>query len=385
MEKKIYLVVIAQFLCTSVWFAGNSVLPDLILNYQIDKNFIAHITSAVQLGFILGTLLYAFWGLSDKYSPSKVFAVSACLAALFNLLLVADNLNSLIILSLRFLTGFFLAGVYPVGMKIVADYKEKGLGKSLGLLVGALVLGTALPHLLKSVLAGVKWEYVIAFTSSLSFLGAMLVWVLVPDGPFRKVGTHLKIKQAFSAFKNRELKVASIGYFGHMWELYAFWAFVPILLKANFSLNSSLLDVSFYSFLVIAAGFISCIIAGRLSVFHSEKKVAKIALSLSGICCVLLPFVIYAHTNLFIVFLICWAMFVVADSPLFSTLVAQKSPPGNRGSILTLVNCIGYSITILSIQLLQYLSVHFQSPYIYTVLAVGPLVGVLNLHNNNKS
>jgi MFS family permease len=382
LKKVVALIVIAQFCCTSVWFAGNAVLSDLILSLHQNQSFIAHLTSAVQFGFIAGTLFFALLNLSDKFSPSKVFFVSAIIASLFNLAIALDGINASMVLSLRFLTGFFLAGIYPVGMKIAADYTEKGLGKALGFLVGALVLGTALPHLIKSLSVGLPWQTVIYSSSVLAFLGGLIIYFFVPDGPFRKPSLSINLSHAFAGFKNKDFRVAAFGYFGHMWELYAFWAFLPIILKNIVQVETS--NISFFSFAIIACGSVACAISGLLSFKFTPKKVAFTALLLSGICCLLSPMIFLLDKTYILIFLALWAMVVVADSPMFSTLVAQNSSAENRGTSLTIVNCIGFAITIVSIQFLQFLSDLISYQYLLLFLGVGPLIGLLQSFKTEK-
>ncbi|MEL6561791.1 MAG: MFS transporter, partial [Bacteroidota bacterium] len=229
-NKILIIIVLAQFCCTSVWFAGNAIIGDLQRVFQLDSNAIGYLTSSVQAGFITGTLIFALLTLADRFSPSLVFCLSAIAAAVLNagILIAGGELTWLILL--RFLMGFMLAGIYPVGMKIASDYHEKGLGKALGYLVGALVLGTAFPHLVKTVSSDLPWATVVYVTSALSFLGGLAIFFLVPDGPFRKAGQKLDLSVVFKVFRNRKFRSAAFGYFGHMWELYAFWAFVFSLL-----------------------------------------------------------------------------------------------------------------------------------------------------------
>jgi len=354
MKRVLLIIVLAQFLCTSLWFAGNAVLSDLIKGLETSSGFLAQLTSSVQFGFISGTLIFAILTISDRFSPSKVFFICAVIAALCNLGLTFPDGSTFSLLLFRFLTGFFLAGIYPVGMKIASDYFEKGLGKSLGFLVGALVLGTAFPHFLKSASFSFSWKYVIYITSSLAIVGGSLLFLLVPDGPFRKQGQKLKWSTFFTAFRNEDFKAAAFGYFGHMWELYTFWAFVPVILSQYQQYHQiENLTISLFSFLIIASGSLACVLGGYLSQSFGVRKIAALALSLSGLCCALSP-IIFLFTSLpvFISFLFFWGMVVVADSPLFSTLVAQNAPQETRGTSLTIVNCIGFSITIISIQCL---------------------------------
>ena len=192
-SKILSVIVFAQFCCTSLWFAGNAIIKDLSINFNLTTEALAQLTSAVQFGFIIGTFLFAFLTITDRFSASKVFFVSAVIAGLCNLLILQPE-NSLISLSrIRFITGFFLAGIYPVGMKIASDYYEKGLGKSLSFLVGALVLGTAFPHLLKAGVFNLNWKTIVFTTSGLSIIGGILIVFLVPNGPFYKEATHFDL------------------------------------------------------------------------------------------------------------------------------------------------------------------------------------------------
>lgn len=377
MKKALVIIVFAQFFCTSLWFAGNAIINDLINSHHLSNSFLTDLTSIVQFGFIAGTFLFAFFSIPDKFSPSKVFALSAFLAALFNLGMAINVITETNLLIFRFFTGFFLAGIYPVGMKIAADYEEKKLGKALGFLVGALVLGTAFPHLLKSFTAQFPYKNVIYGTSTLAIIGGSLIYFL-PDGPFRKPNLNFKFNAIFEGFKNKEFRKAAFGYFGHMWELYAFWAFVPIILaKNNAALNSNYLSI--WSFVIIAVGSVACIFSGLLSQKYPTKKIAFIALFLSGICCLLSPIFIQQSFWVFISFMVFWGVMVVADSPLFSTLVAQNAPQENRGATLTIVNCIGFSITIISIQLLKIMMENLDAHYLYLFLGIGPILGLIAL------
>ncbi len=254
MKRTLPIIVISQFLCTSLWFAGNSIISDIARDHNLDRYFLAHITSAIQFGFIAGTLVFAIFTVSDRFSPSIVFFAGSILAGIFNLGITINQIDSTEILLFRFLTGFFLAGIYPVGMKIAADYYQSGLGKSLGFLVGALVIGTAFPHLLKNFVAGFPWKYVLYSTTMLSVIGGLCVLFLVPDGPFRKSGNKIKPTAFLSGFKNPQFRSVSFGYFGHMWELYTFWAFVPVMFAAYNNYYGENLNVSLLSFLIIASG-----------------------------------------------------------------------------------------------------------------------------------
>lgn len=390
MRTVLPVIVIAQFFCTSLWFAGNSVMADIAKTIHLEPGFLAHLTSAVQFGFIAGTLVFAVFAVADRFSPSRVFFVCACLAALVNLGVSLGGLTAVNLLLLRVLTGFFLAGIYPVGMKIASDYYQRGLGTSLGFLVGALVLGTAFPHAIKSLTAGLPWKYVVFATSFLSVSGGLAMLTLVPDGPFRKPGlpgNSFRANTLLAGFRNRGFRGAAFGYFGHMWELYAFWAFVPVMLVGyNARYPTVGLNVSLLSFLIIASGGLACVLGGFLSLRFGARTVAATALALSGGCCLVSPlFLANPSAPALIGFLFFWGMTVVADSPLFSTLVAQNAPTTSRGTALTIVNCLGFSITIVSIQLLNAVSVRIDGSYLYVLLVLGPVCGLIGLLRNRTA
>ncbi|WP_158851122.1 MFS transporter [Algibacter sp. L1A34] len=379
------IIVFAQFCCTSLWFATNGVIEDLVNNFTLNQSALGHLSSAVQFGFIIGTFLFALLTITDRFSPSKVFFVSAVLAAIFNLMIVLEDHNLSSLLILRFGTGFFLAGIYPVGMKIAADYFDKGLGKSLGYLVGALVLGTAFPHVLKGFGSSFSWQHIIYTTTVLAMLGGIVMLVFVPDGPFRKPVTKFDISVLFNVFKVHDFRKAAFGYFGHMWELYTFWAFVPIILKAYVELHPEVeFNIPMLSFVIIASGSLACVVSGYLSQVYGAKKIGAMALLFSGLCCLVSPLFFSLNSEVvFVIFLVFWGMVVVADSPLFSTLVAQNVNAEHKGTALTIVNSIGFAITIVSIQLASNLIDVMEVKYLFLIIAIGPILGLLGLLNKN--
>jgi MFS family permease len=380
------IIVVAQFFCTSIWFASNAVMSDLALYFDINKTATANLTSAIQFGVILGTLVYALLALSDRFSPSKVFFISALLGALCNtgILWPDNNLNT--ILLLRFLTGFFLAGIYPVGIKIAADYFNKGLSQSLGFLLAASVLGTAFPHLLKDLTASFPWKLVILSTSFLAVLGGLMMAFLVPNGPYRKKRQGINLSAFFDIFRNQNLRSAAFGYFGHMWELYAFWAFTPLMLQTYANLHpETTFNIPVLSFFIIGIGGIACVLSGYLSQTFGAKRIAFISLLLSCACCLLIPFLFAAPSAaLFIIFMMFWGMVVIADSPLLSTLIAQSVDPEIRGTAITIVNSVGFTTTIISIQLVSALKSVTTSNAIYICLAIGPVLGLVALRKKTK-
>jgi MFS family permease len=372
------LIVIAQFCCTSLWFASNAVMGDLAHTFQLEVSDLANLTTAVQIGFICGTLLFSVLMIPDRFPPASVFFVSALLGAAFNLCIILEGNSLSSLLGLRFATGFFLAGIYPVGMKIAADYREKGLGLALGYLVGALVLGTAFPHLLKGLTTALPWKLIILTTSGLALFGGLLIYGFVPNGPFRKTGQSFKIAAFFNVFQSANFRAAAFGYFGHMWELYTFWAFVPIILYNYAEMHDGIrLNIPILSFAIIGIGSLASVAAGYLSRYYGERETAQWALYSSALCAILFPLFFYVESPVFFIgYLCCWGIFVIADSPLFSALVAQHADANLKGTALTIVTCLGFSITIISIQLFHYLSAWTDSPLIYMSLAIGPILGL---------
>jgi MFS family permease len=370
------LIVTAQFAGTSLWFAGNAILGDLRL--QGNNSSLATITSMVQFGFISGTLVFAIFSIADRFRPSIVFLVSSLFAALSNLGILWFASSESITLSLRFATGFFLAGIYPVGMKIASDWYEHGLGKALGFLVGALVLGTAFPHLLKGGYLSLQWQSVIVFTSAFAAAGGILIGLFIKDGPYRN-GTIRKFHPSaiFSMFRNPSFRSAAFGYFGHMWELYTMWAFVPLFL----AMNVHELDIPLWSFIIIGIGSVSCVAGGYLSLRVGNARVAFLALLVSCACCFAAIFFTGTGTLPFILFMIIWGSAVIADSPQFSALVARTAPAGLEGTSLSFVTSIGFAITIASITVLETVMNRFPgNPWlVYVILGTGPVLGLVSL------
>lgn len=378
------LIVISQFFGTTLWFSPNAVLNNIVNAHNLSNlSLLGTLTIATQFGFILGSLIYAFFTLADRFPAHKVFSVSILLASLCNLGLIWTPLSSFQLIAFRFLTGFFLAGVYPIGMKIAAYHFPKRLSNALGILVGALVLGTAFPHLLKALELQLSWKYVIVTTSILASIGSMLIH-FVPTPKSNSIN-KLNFKIIPDLFKNKAFRKASFGYFGHMWELYAFWTFCPLIISYYTELHQLNWNNSFINFSTMAIGFVGCIVAGKLALTKNITSTITTLLIISGLCCLLLPFLITTGSYLFIPFLLLWGFTVVGDSPLLSTLVSNSSIKNYNGTALTLSTAIGFLITIGSIGLLNFLKAYIDLPSIFMFLAIGPILSILSLQNKNKS
>ena len=369
------VLVLAQFMGTSLWFAGNAAAPELE-SLLGQSGLVPMITSAVQLGFIVGTFFYAVFQLADRYSPSQVFLWSSLAAGAVNVALLFVPLQLDWILGSRFLTGFFLGGIYPVGMKIAADYTKGGLGVALGFLVGALVVGTAFPFLIQGLELDVSYRVLILVPAGLACLGGLLVGIGIPDGPYRKPNPALNFSLIPQLARNKALQGAAGGYFGHMWELYTFWAFLPLLLSFLTQNTLSPATQSMWTFVLIGIGGISCAVGGLISQKLGSGTVAMASLIGSGACGLILwvfpEFAFWAPIS----FLFVWGLLLSPDSPQFSTLVAQSVAPEHRGTALTLVNGLGFGLTIVSIQFTQHLAGFLSPNQFIGLLCIGPVVGV---------
>ena len=373
------LIVLSQFAGTSLWFVGNAILPDIQRSLDVQNNTPGNITSVVQFGFIAGTLIFAIFSIADRFASAKVFFISSVIAALSNVSIIwfAKNIAGLYVL--RFVTGFFLAGIYPVGMKIASDWYEKNLGKALGFLVGALVFGTALPHLLRSNLYALPWKQVLFFTSAFALTGGLLILLFVGEGPYRKPTTRFQSSVMFRIFRSADFRAAAFGYFGHMWELYTLWAFIPYIFSFYNSSSNHAMNVPLWSFIIIAAGGVGCIGGGYISQKAGSSRVAFFALLISGLCSLCSFVFFHLPAAIFLPAVILWGVTVAADSPQFSTLVAKTAIPGYKGTALTIVTCIGFAITIVSIQFINYLENWIKIDSLFVLLAPGPMIGVLFL------
>lgn len=375
------VIVLSQFAGTSLWFAGNAVLDQLIVSWQLPASSLGTVTAAVQLGFIAGTLVFAFLSIADRFSPPKVFLLCAVTGSLVNAVIVWLPHEYWVLLACRFFTGFFLAGLYPVGMKIAAGWYRESLGMAIGFLVGALVLGTAFPHLLVSLDADWPWSAVMISVSLIASAGGILMYVVVQDGPHLATGVPFNPAALSIIFRSAEFRASAFGYFGHMWELYAFWVFVPVFVGAHFNLQGVSGDISAWSFIIIASGFFGSAGGGLLVRRFTSARVAAWQLSASGVCCLLSPLMFIAPTPIFLAYMLFWGITVIGDSPQFSTLNAMTAPRQYVGSALTIANCIGFSVTIVSIYLVEMLIEMSGVRFALLVLVVGPLFGLASMRS----
>ena len=381
MKNPVPIIVIAQLFGTSLWFSANSAADDLIRTWGIAPADIGTLTNAVQLGFILGTLTFAVSGLADRYPASRIFGVCAVLGALGNAAFALFASDMTVGIPLRFAVGFCLAGVYPLGMKLVVSWVPERAGAALAQLVGMLTLGTALPHGIRLAGAGWSWQATILVSSVLALAAAAMIFSL-GDGPHlkrRHDAPPLRLGRVFYAFSIREFRASALGYFGHQWELYAFWTLVPALVLLSGLATPGSTALSGLSFAIIGIGALGCIFGGWWSHRIGSARVAATALTLSALCCAIFPLIGGWPAWLKIGLLLLWGASVVADSPHFSALSARACAPEIVGSALAFQNSIGFAITMLSIQLGTAWIGNWGTSIAWLLLP-GPLLGLLGLY-----
>ena len=377
-RRSIAALIIAQVLALAPWFSGSAVLPALRAEVAMSDLHATALTSAVQAGFVLGALVSAVLGLADRFEPRRFFMVAAIAAALSNAALLWVDPASPWALLLRLVTGAAMAGIYPVGMKLAAGWAKGDLGLLVGLLVGALALGSASPHLFKA-LGGVDWRLTIALTS-LSALAAAAVIRLADIGPATAPPRRFVPGAVALIWRDPPLRLVSLGYLGHMWEVYALWAWLAIFLDASFRFHMPATAAGFWAgiatFAAIGLGALGCVLAGLAADRIGRTAVTTLALGISGACALLAGFSFGAAPALTVVLCLVWGTSAIADSAQFSAATAELSAPEYVGTMLTIQTCAGFSLTLVSIHLLPVAADALGWHLAPALLAIGPAFGI---------
>jgi MFS family permease len=370
------LIVVAQLFGTSLWFSVNGVGLALSRDLGLTEADMGRLTLTVQAGFIIGTLFIAATGLADRFRASRIFAAACLAGALTNAGFVLAAPHPPFDLLLRFLTGLCLAGIYPLGMKLVIGWTPKHTGAALAWLVGMLTLGTALPHLLRGSTLALPWQWSLLGASGLALVGGGMILAL-GDGPHLPASSgRVRLREGLSALSVPRFRAVAGGYFGHCWELYAFWTLTPFLVTREIErLTAAPGLVSWLSFGVIGLGLAGCVGGGILSRRLGSLWIARRALAASGLTCLAYPLLIWAPPALLLVLLAFWGLTVIADSPQFSALAAETAPRERIGSTLAVMNAVGFALTIPAISLTTTLW-QWQGAWVLWWLLPGPVIGL---------
>ena len=356
----------------STWFSASAVVPELREEWTLGDTAAAWLTIAVQLGFVAGALLSSLLSLADVFSPRVVLLGGALGAAGANALVAAADGPEAAI-PLRFATGFFLAGVYPPALKLMATWYRRGRGTALGVVVGALTLGSALPHLVNG-LGGLDWRTVVYATSALTAAGGLVALALVPEGPFRFARAVFDPRQTGLVFHNRGVRLASLGYFGHMWELYAMWAWFAVFFAAAVDDGAG---AAYATFAVIGAGALGCWAGGVLGDRVGRAETTAAAMAVSGTCAIVIGLLLDASPWIVLLVGLVWGFAVVADSAQFSTLVTEHADQAYVGTALTMQLAVGFTLTVATIWLVPFLEDSVGWRWTFAFLAPGPALGVV--------
>ena len=381
MNNPIVLIVIAQMFGTSLWFSTNGVLKQIEGIWSLSVSDLGNLTNSVQFGFIIGTLLFTITGFADKFKPSRIVMLCCFLGATFNAFIIFGEIPFSFVIFSRLVVGIALAGIYPIGMKLIISWDPQKAPNTLGLLVGMLVLGSSLPYLIRALGISFDWQYTVILTSGLCYIAGITIY-LIGDGPHlitNKKSSFRLLDQFSELLKNKNYLASAVGYFGHMWELYAFWTCVPILISISISqhqIHDQEFLVSLLSFLIIGLGFVSCVLGGILAKSLNSSRIASLSLAFSLSICVIYPLAGNLYFFIDLGLLIVWGFFVISDSPQFSAISARVCPQHLVGTALTTQNCIGFSISMITI----FLTTSFYESlglYFVWILLPGPVLGLI--------
>ena len=374
----VLLLVLAEMAGMSLWFVSAAILPDMVREAGVSATRQALLSSSVQAGFVLGALVVSISGIADRLDPRRVFAASAFLAAAVNLSLLALPIGGNAAIAARFATGALLAGVYPIGMKIIVGWGLRDRGFLVGLLVAALTLGSSMPYF-AAFLGGADWRLTVMAASALAGLGGLLV-LATGLGPHHVRALRFEPSAIRLAWTNREIRYAYCGYFGHMWELFSMWAWIGAASAASFSFSMAAEEAQslgkLTAFLAIALGAIFCVPAGWAADRVGKAEVTIVAMAASGLAGLLTAATFGGAPAITSALVLLWGISVIPDSAQFSAIVADKAPPHLAGSLLTFQTAIGFALTILTVQMTPVAAQAFGWPPVLAALAAGPFLGI---------
>jgi MFS family permease len=371
--RALAFLAVTLVLSMSTWFSATAVVPQLRSEWDLSRGEASWLTIAVQLGFVAGALVSSIGNVADVL-PARYVILGGSLAAASANLLVAGVDGPYPAIALRGLTGFCLAGVYPPAFKLMATWFQRGRAFALGTLAGAIAVGSAAPHLVNG-LGGLEWRTVVYATSALTVLGGLVAWAFVPEGPYPFPRAVFDPRQAGLVLRNRGVRLASLGYFGHMWELFAMWAWILIFLRDGHGAAGT--TAAYGTFGAIAVGGVACVIAGVVAERIGRAETAAVALAASGICALLIGLLVQAPTWIVVVALLVWGFTVIPDSALFSTLVTEHAGQAYVGTALAFQMAIGFALTVPTIWLLPFLEDQVGWRWAFAFLAPGPLLGIV--------
>ena len=383
-RRALLLLSLAQLLAMSLWFTGTAVLPQVTGLWHSGLALGSWLTIAVQIGFSLGAITFALFNIPDVLSPITVLVASALAAAAANAGFAFVAAEPVPAILLRGLTGFFLAGVYPVGMKIMAGWFQRGRGLALGIMIGALTLGSAVPHAVNS-LGSIPWRGVVLLGSVQAVAGALIVALFVRQGAFAVPQSRLDLSQILEIVRNRRVRLANLGYLGHMWELYAMWGWIAVIFSASSGGSWSKMKYESGAAMAIAIGAIGCVWAGVASDRLQDQvesarvgqraRVTIVAMVISAVCCIL-GFLAFHQPLLLLLLSVVWGIAVIADSAQFSAIISEVSDKSYVGTALTMQTALGFMLTAFSIRAMAAIASHVGWRWALATMAVGPLLGI---------
>ncbi len=376
--RAISLLLIAEICAMSLWFVSAAILPDMLREAAISPWAQALLSTAVQAGFVVGALVSAYFGIADRFDPRRVMAVCAVFAALANAALLILPVGGGGAIAVRFATGALLAGVYPVGMKIAAGWGREDRGFLIGLLVGGLTLGSASPHLL-ALLGGVEWRFTVMIASLAAAFGGVIV-LFSALGPHHARAPRFDPRAIGLVWTDKRIRYAYLGYFGHMWELYAMWAWVGTIAAASYAFSlpdaEALQLGKLTAFVAIAAGAIACVGAGRMADRIGKARMTVWAMAGSGLAALAVAVTFGGPVWLTVVLIVLWGITIIPDSAQFSALVADAAPPELAGSLMTLQTALGFALTMVTVQSAPVLAAAIGWPTVIGIMALGPAFGI---------